>query len=78
MIPPVPGSPWITDRGLRSSRPWWLPFLGEVLDNHEVRAWGEADREEGSHADLLARGGLYARLYQRQFGEDLTEMSPLL
>jgi subfamily B ATP-binding cassette protein MsbA len=23
--------------------------------------------EEGSHADLLARGGLYARLYQRQF-----------
>ena len=23
--------------------------------------------EEGSHADLLAQGGLYARLYQRQF-----------
>jgi len=23
--------------------------------------------EEGTHADLLARGGLYARLYQRQF-----------
>ena len=26
--------------------------------------------EEGTHADLLARGGLYARLYQRQFRED--------
>jgi ABC-type multidrug transport system fused ATPase/permease subunit len=24
-------------------------------------------REEGTHADLLARGGLYARLYQLQF-----------
>lgn len=23
--------------------------------------------EEGSHAGLLAQGGLYARLYQRQF-----------
>jgi subfamily B ATP-binding cassette protein MsbA len=26
--------------------------------------------EEGSHAELLAQGGLYARLYQRQFRED--------
>ncbi|MGH7699879.1 MAG: ABC transporter ATP-binding protein [Gemmatimonadales bacterium] len=26
--------------------------------------------EEGTHDDLLARGGLYARLYQRQFRED--------
>jgi subfamily B ATP-binding cassette protein MsbA len=26
--------------------------------------------EEGTHADLMARGGLYARLYQRQFRED--------
>ena len=26
--------------------------------------------EEGTHAELLARGGLYARLYQRQFRED--------
>jgi len=26
--------------------------------------------EEGSHAELLARGGLYARLYQRQFRDD--------
>ena len=25
--------------------------------------------EEGPHAELLARGGLYARLYQRQFRE---------
>jgi subfamily B ATP-binding cassette protein MsbA len=32
--------------------------------------------EEGTHAELLALGGLYARLYQRQFREDLTEMSP--
>jgi ATP-binding cassette, subfamily B, bacterial MsbA len=27
--------------------------------------------EEGTHADLLTRGGLYARLYQRQFREDV-------
>jgi ATP-binding cassette, subfamily B, bacterial MsbA len=26
--------------------------------------------EEGTHAELLGRGGLYARLYQRQFRED--------
>jgi subfamily B ATP-binding cassette protein MsbA len=26
--------------------------------------------EEGSHAELLGRGGLYARLYQRQFRDD--------
>lgn len=28
--------------------------------------------EQGSHAALLGRGGLYARLYQRQFREDAT------
>jgi ABC-type multidrug transport system fused ATPase/permease subunit len=26
--------------------------------------------EEGTHTELLARGGIYARLYQRQFRED--------
>jgi hypothetical protein len=26
--------------------------------------------EEGTHGELLARGGLYARLYARQFRED--------
>ena len=26
--------------------------------------------EEGTHAELLALGGLYARLYQRQFRDD--------
>ena len=26
--------------------------------------------EEGTHTDLLSRGGLYARLYQRQFRDD--------
>lgn len=34
--------------------------------------------EEGTHAELLALGGLYARLYQRQFQEDVTEMSQSL
>jgi subfamily B ATP-binding cassette protein MsbA len=33
--------------------------------------------EEGTHAELLARGGLYARLYQRQFREDDFEMESL-
>jgi ABC-type multidrug transport system fused ATPase/permease subunit len=26
--------------------------------------------EEGTHVDLLASNGLYARLYQRQFRDD--------
>jgi subfamily B ATP-binding cassette protein MsbA len=34
--------------------------------------------EEGSHTELLALGGLYARLYQRQFREDETEMTTSL
>jgi subfamily B ATP-binding cassette protein MsbA len=34
--------------------------------------------EEGSHAELLAAGGLYARLYQRQFRDDVPELSPSL
>jgi ABC-type multidrug transport system fused ATPase/permease subunit len=29
--------------------------------------------EEGSHAELIARGGLYARLYQFQFREEEPE-----
>jgi len=32
--------------------------------------------EEGTHAALLARGGLYARLYQRQFREDEFLLEP--
>ena len=34
--------------------------------------------EEGTHAELLARGGLYARLYQRQFREDDHRADPEL
>lgn len=33
--------------------------------------------EEGTHADLLARGGLYARLYQRQFRDGDSEREPV-
>ncbi len=33
--------------------------------------------EEGTHAELLARGGLYARLYQRQFREDDFELESM-
>ncbi len=33
--------------------------------------------EEGSHTELLARGGLYARLYQRQFREDDFELEAM-
>jgi subfamily B ATP-binding cassette protein MsbA len=31
--------------------------------------------EEGTHAELLARGGVYARLYQRQFRDDDVEVA---
>jgi len=31
--------------------------------------------EEGTHGELLARGGLYARLYQRQFREEPLELT---
>ena len=31
--------------------------------------------EEGTHATLLARGGVYARLYQRQFRDDEQPMA---
>ena len=34
-----------------------------------VLDWGRIV-EEGSHAQLLEQGGLYARLYQRQFRDD--------
>jgi ATP-binding cassette, subfamily B, bacterial MsbA len=33
--------------------------------------------EEGNHGELLELGGLYARLYQRQFREDATPLSVL-
>lgn len=29
--------------------------------------------EQGTHAELLARGGLYARLYQHQFRDEPVE-----
>jgi ABC-type multidrug transport system fused ATPase/permease subunit len=32
--------------------------------------------EEGTHAELLELGGLYARLYQRQFREEEVGAEP--
>jgi ABC-type multidrug transport system fused ATPase/permease subunit len=34
--------------------------------------------EEGTHSELLGLGGLYARLYQRQFREDDAGMEAIL
>ena len=38
-------------------------------DRLVVLDWGRIV-EEGTHSELLERGGLYARLYQRQFRDD--------
>ncbi len=40
-----------------------------VLDEGQIR-------EVGTHAELLARGGIYARLYELQFADDETLASP--
>jgi ABC-type multidrug transport system fused ATPase/permease subunit len=57
-----------------------------LLITHRLRAARLADRvvvlddgrvvEEGTHAALLARGGLYARLWQRQQLERTLEVAP--
>jgi len=33
-------------------------------------------REEGTHAELLARGGIYARLYRLQYGGEAPPVEP--
>ena len=53
-----------------------------LINAHRLSTERRADRlvvrdhgrivEEGTHSDLLALGGIYARLYQRQFREDFT------
>jgi ATP-binding cassette, subfamily B, bacterial MsbA len=59
--------------------------LDTLIIAHRLSTVRRADRlvvldhgrivEEGSHPELLGRGGLYARLYQRQF-RDADEYSP--
>jgi subfamily B ATP-binding cassette protein MsbA len=47
--------------------------LSTVVDADIIYVMDEGQiAESGSHADLLARGGVYARLYARQVSEDAT------
>jgi ATP-binding cassette subfamily B protein len=47
--------------------------LSTIVDAHEILVMGEGRiQERGTHADLLARGGLYARMWQLQRSESAT------
>jgi ATP-binding cassette subfamily B protein len=48
--------------------------LSTILDADHIIVLDEgAVVDEGTHAELLARGGLYASLYARQFGDAVPE-----
>ena len=50
---------------------WWRFPIGWQHQLTVVATWGTyRTRQQGTHAELLAKGGLYATLYAEQFSEE--------